>query len=113
MELYVSSITLSELLYVSSRIYRAAGAKNPNQKALDFVYWVRAKTDVIKADEDIALRAGELRKKLGIALPDCYVIASAEKIKAVPLFKEPEKEMKKVMSELRNLGVKFLNEVEL
>jgi len=32
------------------------------------------------------MRAGELKKALHIALPDCYVIATAEKVDAIPLF---------------------------
>ena len=113
LELYVSVVTLSELLYVASRIYQAAGVSDPNRESLVFTDWVKSKTRIIKLDEDIAIRAGELKKKLRIALPDCHVIASAEAVKGIPLFKKPEEEMKPVMSDLRRLGVKFLDEVEL
>ena len=111
LELYVNPVTLSETLYVVSRIYRAAGVEEPNREALDFMEWIRSRVRVVSIDEGIALRAGELKKRLRIALPDCYVIASAEAVNATPLFKRPEEEMKPVMGDLRKLGVKFLDEV--
>ncbi len=109
LRLYVSAVTLSELLYVSSRVYEAAGSGDPNREALDFVRWVRSRVQVVDVNEAIALRAGELRKRLRIALPDCYVIASAEAVRAVPLFRGLEDEMRPVESELRALGVRFLD----
>ncbi len=113
LELYVNTVTLSETLYVASRIYEASGVNEPNREALDFTEWIRSKTYVINIDEDIALRAGELKKQLRIALPDCYVIATAKAMNATPLFKKQEDEMKPVINDLRRLGVKFLTEIEL
>lgn len=46
-------------------------------------------------------------------MQDCYAIASAEAVKATPLFKKLEEEMKPIISELRSLGVKFLEEIKL
>ena len=40
-ELYVNPVTLSEVLYVVSRIYQAAGVEDPNGEALDYVEWVK------------------------------------------------------------------------
>ncbi len=113
LELYVNTITLSEVLYIASRIYRAAGIDDPNREAMDLVEWVKSRTQVVSVDESIAVRAGELKKQLRIALPGCLVIASAEAVKAVPLFRKPEKEMKPAMSSLRQLGVKFLGEIQV
>ena len=113
LKLYVNTVTLSETLYVASRIYRAAGLGDPNGRALDFVEWVKGRARVVDIDEGIALRAGELKKELGIALPDCYVIATAEAVEATPLFRRPEREMEPVMERLRALGVKFLAEEDL
>jgi len=59
------------------------------------------------------IRAGELRKTLRIALPDCYVISTAEAMKATPLFKSIEKEMKPIPPNMRKLGVKFLEEIQV
>ncbi len=113
LDLYVNTVTLSETLYVASRIYEASGVDEPNREALDFTEWIRSKTYVINIDEDIALRAGELKKQLHIALPDCYVIATAIAVNAAPLFKKQEDEMKPVINDLRRLGVKFLTETGL
>ena len=40
---------------------------------------------------EIAINAGELKKKLHISLADCYVIAAAEALGGKPVFKKPEK----------------------
>ncbi len=112
-KLYVSPVTLSELLYVASRIYQAAGLPNPNQEAYYYVEWVRRRTSLVEVSEEVAVRAGELKKKLRIALPDCYVIASAEAVGAKPLFRHAEEEMKLVIDELRRLGVEFLDELTI
>jgi AbrB family looped-hinge helix DNA binding protein len=88
---YISVITLSEILYVASRIYQVAGISDPNSEARNFVEWIKGRTQIISVNEDIAFRAGELKKKLHIVLSDCYVIASAEAIGAIPVFKKIEK----------------------
>ncbi|RLG79516.1 MAG: PIN domain nuclease, partial [Thermoprotei archaeon] len=110
LKLYVSYVTLSETLYVASRIYQVAKVSDPNNEALNYIMWLKRQVEVIGIDENIALRAGELKKLLHIALPDCYVIATAETLHATPLFKKIEKEMKPVQDTLRKLGVKFLEE---
>ncbi|RLE95405.1 MAG: PIN domain nuclease [Thermoprotei archaeon] len=109
--LYVSPITLSETLYIASRIHAAASLPNPDREALDYIYWLRSKTELLDINEEIMLRAGELKKSLCIALPDCYVIATAERVEARPLFKKLEREMKPVREELRKLGVLFLEDL--
>ena len=112
-ELYVNPVTLSEVLYVVSRIYQAAGVEDPNGEALDYVEWVKRRARVVELSENIVLRAGELKKLLRMALVDCYVIATAEALRATPLFKEIEYEMRPALAKLRELGVRFLKEVEL
>lgn len=111
LELYLNPITLSETLYVASRIYEIAGDENPNESALDFIRWLKKRIKVVDVDEAISIRAGELRKTLRIALPDCYVIATAEKIDAEPLFKKIEKEMQPTLDDLKKLRVKFLDQI--
>ncbi len=76
LKLYLTPITLSELLYVASRIYKAAGIKEANREALNSAYWVASITNIIHPSIEVALEAGELKKKLRLALPDCYVIAA-------------------------------------
>jgi len=104
---------LSETLYVASRIYEAAKMDKPNNEALNFIEWVKNRVKVVNVDESIALRAGEIKKQLHLALPDCYVIATAETINAKPLFRRIEEEMKPVLEELKRLGVEFLDEMRL
>jgi predicted nucleic acid-binding protein len=113
LKLFINTITLSEVLYIASRIYEAAGLKNPNVEALNFVEWVKRKMDIVNIDENIAMRAGELKKQLRIALPDCYVISTAEAIDAAPLFKRQESEMIPVLDILKKLGALFLEKVDV
>ncbi len=111
LELFVTPITLSETLYVASRIYEAASIPEPNKEALNYITWIKDRAVVADITEEIMVRAGELKKQLHIALPDCYVIATAEAINAKPLFKKIEKEMKTILNKLRRLGVLFLDEI--
>ena len=110
-ELYLSPIILTEALYIASRIYEIAGEEDPNESALNYVTWIKKRCNVIDIDDFISMRAGELKKALHIALPDCYVIATAEKVDAIPLFKKIEKEMKPVSEILKKLRVKFLDQI--
>ncbi len=112
-ELLITPLTLSETLYIASKIYEAAGIHDPNDEALNYVEWVKAKAKVIDMEDEIIVRAGELKKLLHIALSDCYVIAAAERLKATPVFRSVEKEMEPVLDELRRLGVRFLKEIEI
>ena len=109
LELYVSPVILSETLYVASRVYEASGVPDPNREALDLVKWVESRVRLVDVTEDVALRAGELKKELRIALPDCFVISTAEAVGASPLFREVEREMLPVKGRLERLGVRFLS----
>lgn len=113
LKLYINTVTLSETLYVASRIYQAAGVDNPSREAADFIEWIKSRAQMVTIDEAIALKAGELKKHLRIALPDCYVIASAEAVNATPVFKKVEEEMKPIVKSMRKLNVKFLDEIEV
>lgn len=66
--------------------------------------WIRRRAKVVGVDEDIAIRAGELKKRLRIALPDCYVIALAEVIEAKPVFRMVRRKIEPVLDELKRLG---------
>ena len=111
-QLVISSVTLAETLYVASRIYQIAGIKNPNKEAINLIEWLKTRTQVSNINENIAVKAGELKKQLGLALPDCIVIATANTLKATPLFKKLEKEMENIEKDLRSMGIKFLEEIE-
>jgi len=95
-KLHLSPIIFAETLYITSRIYEMSGEENPNESALNYVTWIGKRCDVVDIDDFVSMRAGELKKALHIALPDCYVIATAEKVDAIPLFKRIEEEMKPV-----------------
>ncbi|MBS7248716.1 MAG: type II toxin-antitoxin system VapC family toxin [Candidatus Jordarchaeales archaeon] len=105
---FVIPQVLSETLYVSSRIYRFAGVEEFNEKALEYVMWIAESFNVYDP-VSLYVNAGELRKRLGIALTDCYVIASAEALGAKAVFARPEKEMLRVMGSVRDV-VLFLAE---
>jgi len=113
LKLFVGTVTLSETIYVASKIYQAAGLENPNIEALYFVEWIRGRVKVMSINEDVAMRAGELKKQLRIALPDCYVISVAEAINAKPLFRKQESEMTSVIDRLEELGVLFLDKIRI
>lgn len=109
-DLYVTPITISEIIYVASRLYELAGVEKPNEEALDFVNWLTLRVKVVEVTPDIAVEAGELKKKLRIALSDCYVIATAIKLQAKAFFLRPEKEMHEKIEMLRELPLAFLIE---
>lgn len=113
LDLYVSTVTLSETLYVASRIYSAAGVDEPNEEALNFIKWAKNIAQIVYVSGDIAVRTGELKKQLRIALADCFVIATSEAVGAASLFKAPEKEMKPILNDMRRLGVKFIDEIKI
>jgi len=112
-KLYVNVLTLSEVLYMASRIYKIAKVDDPNKEALNYIKWIKSRTNIVEIDADLASRAGELKKFLNIALLDCYVIATADALGATPLFRNIEKEMETILDDLRNLNVKFLNELKI
>jgi len=109
-KLYVNLVTITETLYVAERIYKLAGVRNSNQKALEFVDWVKSHVVLIPANEDISILAGEVKKRFHLSISDAYVIATGQKINAKILFRGVEKEMKKHEKELRSMGVRFLSD---
>ena len=112
-ELYINTVTLSEVFYVSSKIYELAGLEKFNVEALNFVEWLKTRAEIVDVNENLALEAGELKKKLHISLPDCYVIATAKTLNGIAVFKKVENEMKPVLKDLRKLNVSFLHELDI
>jgi len=109
-DLIINLVTLSETLYITSRIYQYAHTPDPNTEALNYIFWIKGLAKVVEPTYEIAITAGELKKKLHLSLADCYVIATGKAMNAAPLFKFVEKEMKPVLNELRKLNVLFLSE---
>lgn len=99
---YVSTMTLSEVLYVASRIYRNAGMAEPNKEARIYVEWLVNKPgiEVVEISKEIGILAGEIRKKVRISLVDCTVLAVAKIMNARPLFLKKEKEMESFIDTL-------------
>jgi predicted nucleic acid-binding protein len=108
--LLVSLPTLSEVLYAASRIYSLAGVEQPNEEAYTLVEWVKSRCKLVAPSEGAALRAGELKKMLGLALVDCYVIAVAEEVGGRALFLKREREMLGKEKLLEQLPIEFLAE---
>ena len=112
-KLYTTPVTLSETLYIASRIYEAASEEDPNRLAADYIKWIRERVSVIEVCNEVIFGAGGLKKTLHLALPDCYVIASASAVDGTPLFRSIEREMKPVLNKLRVYRVKFLEELKI
>jgi len=109
-KLFVTLLTLSEVLYAASRLYELAGVERPNEEAATLVEWVKSRCRVVALSESTALRAGELKKLLKLALVDCYVIAVAEELGCAALFLKREREMLGKEDALKRLPVEFLAE---
>jgi len=107
LELYVSTVTLAEIFYAASRIYSIAGVEDPNREAENFVTWITLRAKPVNIDFQLAKTARELKKKLRIALPDCFVIALAMIMDGNALFKKVEHGMLSIEDKLRKLSVIF------
>jgi len=113
-EAIIPVTTISEVLYVSARVYREAGVEDPNREAINFVTWLMRQPAVRLASPtlQVSMLAGELRKEMGISILDCYVIATASVMHATPLFLRMEREMEPYADLLAKYGVRFLAEYE-
>ncbi len=110
--LFTIPLVLSETFYIVSRLYEYAGISDANEKAVEYIEWIESKFRVMDV-KGMAVRAGELKKRLRISLTDCYVIAAAQEIRGFALFLKPEREMEKYIDDLRKMGVLFLSEIHL
>jgi len=110
---YITHMTIAELVFVAYRIYREGNIVNPNEEAKRFIAWLTSAAGfrVVDVDFDDAILAGELRKRLRIAITDRFVIAVARRLNAVPLFLRIEREMEDILDILREYNVKFLEEI--
>lgn len=110
---YVSPVTISEVIYVASRMYSEAGVQDANREAIELVRWLLALpgVELETISREVAVLAGELRKKFKMALSDIYVIAVGMHRQATPLFLKRETEMAPYENELRKLGVAFWEEI--
>lgn len=109
-KLYLVHPVISEVVYVASRIYKVLGFKEHNKLALDLVTWISSFTNIVEITLEAAIRAGELKKELGLALTDCYVLAVAENLGSKALFFKVEEEMKRKINLVKKLPVEFIIE---
>lgn len=51
--LYVTPITISELIYAASRIYEIAAVEKPNEDAQNYVEWLNARIKTVELTSNI------------------------------------------------------------
>ncbi len=110
---YITYITIAELVFVATRIYREAGIENPNEEAVRYVTWLTsvAGFNIVNFEIQDAIFAGELRKSIRISMADRFVIAVARRLEAIPLFLRLEREMRNFIDVLREHNVRFIDEI--
>ena len=111
--LHTTSLVISELLYVSSRFYKEMDIPQPNEYAYKYILWLKnyIGLKIHNIDYKLSLKIGKFKKVLKIALTDCSVIALAQVINGISLFRKVEREMEPILNILRELNVKFLDEI--
>lgn len=110
----VSPITLSEIYYVSERIYKevfgASLAKQKAEKLYNFVYY-HPNTEVVPIDHKLGLRAGQIKSEYNIAISDYYSLALSEKDDVPVVFRHVENEMVPRLKDLKkDFNIIFLEE---
>ncbi|MDG6925603.1 MAG: PIN domain-containing protein [Nitrososphaerota archaeon] len=102
---------LAETFYVSCRIYQRLGLTGATERARRLVEWIYASPNITLAEPslDLALLAGEVKQRFGLALTDSYVLAGARINNGRALFRTKEREMAARFTELtREYEVVFL-----
>ncbi len=86
---------LAETFYVAARIYGYLGFTDSEQRAARLVEWLYRlpSVNIVGESLDLALEAGRVKLKYGLALTDCYVLAVSRLHGAKALFKRREREM--------------------
>ncbi|MHA1593962.1 MAG: PIN domain-containing protein [Candidatus Baldrarchaeia archaeon] len=104
---------LTEAYYVSARIYRVLGLEDFEKRAKTYVEWLFRHPNIVVEPSglELAIEAGKIKMKYGLALTDCYVLALS-KMRACPaVFRKVEREMEGRLDELRrNFRIVFLEE---
>ena len=94
LEIILPSITLTEICYVSARIFKAAGVKNAFEKSVEFVEWLYSHPAVRVVDGlDLSVEAVKLKLQYGIALADCHILALSKLEECKAVFRKREREM--------------------
>ncbi len=97
---------LSETYYVATRVYEALRLEQARERAIKLVEWLYHLPTVIVKDANLslAIEAGKVKLKYGIALTDCYVLASAKIYKGKAVFRKREREM---LNEITNIEKEY------
>jgi len=94
---------LAETYYVATKIYQNLKIENPQNVASKLIEWLyRLPTTVIPSEDmTLAIEAGKAKLNYGLALTDCYVLATSKIHGCKALFKKREKEMLKNINALK------------
>ncbi|MGB9713875.1 MAG: PIN domain-containing protein [Candidatus Bathyarchaeales archaeon] len=104
---------LAETYYVATRLYHKLRMENPQLVASKFIEWLyRLPTTIIPSENaELAVEVGKAKLSHGLALTDCYVLATSKICNCKALFKKPEKEMRENMDNLKQeYQILFLND---
>jgi predicted nucleic acid-binding protein len=95
--------TLSETYYVSAKIYQKLGVEKPEDTSAELVEWLFRipSVTVPTGNKDLAIEAGKAKLKYCLSLTDCYVLATSQIYGCKALFKKPEEEMRRKISQLK------------
>ena len=103
LEALVPHPVLSEIHYVSAKIYEALGIESPRERATRLIKWLRGLPTVRVPDTgaDLAAEVGKAKLNYGLALTDCYVLAVSKMHECRALFRKRENEMLKIADALK------------
>ena len=105
--------TLAETYYVSYRIYKKMGLKDPLEVTEKFVRWLyfHPSIEIVENTFDLVHEVAIAKNKFKLSLSDCYVLATSKLYDAKAIFKKREKEMSDVVNELeRTYNILFLED---
>ena len=110
---FITHPTLAETYYVSYRIYKKIGLKEPLKVAEKLVRWLymHPSIEIVENTFDLLHEVAMAKINFKLSLSDCYVLAASKLYNAKANFKKREKEMDAVIDELeKNYNILFLED---
>ena len=103
-KIYLSTISLAEVYYISKRIYIKVGIKNPEEASLSFLNFLKNYKGIyiVPPNFEIAIEAGKIKSIHGLSLGDCFVFATSKILNAKAVFRNEETEFKPILKEIKN-----------
>lgn len=105
--------TISEVYYVLWRLYETQGISQPEKRAhsfCEYVYYLPG-VDVAEMTLRLLVESGRIKKRYGLALTDCHVLAASKSYGCRAVFRHRETEMKTVLEPLsREYQIVFLED---